>query len=218
MRNEKKIANLVTEVSHEFRTPLNSIIGFSDMIKSEIHGPLPEKYIEYAHSVHESALFMLELVSEILNPINIAAVKTKYSPKKFDASEVILGIVKILKPLATKKNVIISTNIEEVLLPVFLDKTSLNQIMFNLISNAIKFSSCGGSIKISGKIDNDSLIISVQDFGKGLEGDYNFNEGKGLGLFIVKSLLEQQFGKLEMRSKKDIGTKAVITLPFNMQL
>lgn len=81
MRNEKKIANLVTEVSHEFRTPLNSIIGFSDMIKSEIHGPLPEKYIEYAHSVHESALFMLELVSEILNPINIAAVKTKYSPK-----------------------------------------------------------------------------------------------------------------------------------------
>lgn len=217
MKNEKNLVNLVTQVSHEFRTPLNSIVGFSDMIRSEIHGSLPEKYTEYAKAIHESALFMLELVNEALNPINIDAVKIKYNPKKFDASEVISGIVEIVKPLAKKENVTISTNIDQILLPVFLDKTSLKQIIFNLLSNAIKFSSSEGSIKISGNIEDSSLIVSVHDSGKGIGAYHNLNGGNGLGLFIVKYLLEQQSGKLEMKSKKNIGTKAIVTLPFNIK-
>ena len=85
MKDIKELDNLITEVSHEFRSPLNSIVGFSDMIRSETHGPIHEKYREYADAIHESGLFMLDLIGEILNPFNIEATKKSYQPEKFDA-------------------------------------------------------------------------------------------------------------------------------------
>ena len=75
----------------------------------------------------------------------------------------------------------------------------------------------GVNTKISGNIEDSSLIVSVHDSGKGIGAYHNLNGGNGLGLFIVKYLLEQQSGKLEMKSKKNIGTKAMVTLPFNIK-
>ena len=216
MEDIKKLDNLITQISHEFRTPLNSIIGFSDMIKSETQGPLPEKYRAYAHAIHESGLFMLDLISEILNPFNVDAIKTSYKPEKFDAIQVILDVVNILEPLAIENKVTICKQIDDIVLPVFLNKISLKQILFNLISNAIKFSNRDENIYISAYIENCSLVVSFQNSSKDATNQ-NFEIGKnGLGLFIVKSLIEQQSGGLKIENKKNTGTIVTMSLPFKI--
>jgi signal transduction histidine kinase len=218
MEDIKKLDNLITQISHEFRTPLNSIIGFSDMIKSETQGPLPEKYRAYAHAIHESGLFMLDLISEILNPFNVDAIKTSYKPEKFDAIQVILDVVNILEPLAIENKVTICKQIDDIVLPVFLNKISLKQILFNLISNAIKFSNRDENIYISAYIENCSLVVSFQNSCEETTNKDFETENTGLGLFIVQSLLEQQSGSLKIENKKITGTVTVVTisLPFTM--
>ena len=167
MKDIKELDNLITEVSHEFRSPLNSIVGFSDMIRSETHGPIHEKYREYADAIHESGLFMLDLIGEILNPFNIEATKKTYQPEKFDAILLISEITNILKPQAIENKITIFNNIDDIELPVFLNKISLKQILFNLLSNAIKFSKNNANIYILNGVVN-SGNAEIKDFRNGL--------------------------------------------------
>jgi signal transduction histidine kinase len=216
MKDIKELDNLITEVSHEFRSPLNSIVGFSDMIRSETHGPIHEKYREYADAIHESGLFMLDLIGEILNPFNIEATKKSYQPEKFDAILLISEITNILKPQAIENKITIFNNIDDIELPVFLNKISLKQILFNLLSNAIKFSKNNANIYISASIESGNLIIEFQNSSKDATNQ-NFEIGKnGLGLFIVKSLIEQQSGGLKIENKKNTGTIVTMSLPFKI--
>jgi len=216
MKDIKELDNLITEVSHEFRSPLNSIVGFSDMIRSETHGPIHEKYREYADAIHESGLFMLDLIGEILNPFNIEATKKTYQPEKFDAILLISEITNILKPQAIENKITIFNNIDDIELPVFLNKISLKQILFNLLSNAIKFSKNNANIYISASIESGNLIIEFQNSSKDATNQ-NFEISKnGLGLFIVKSLIEQQSGALKIKNKKNTGTIVTMSLPFKI--
>ena len=216
MKDIKELDNLITEVSHEFRSPLNSIVGFSDMIRSETHGPIHEKYREYADAINESGLFMLDLIGEILNPFNIEATKKSYQPEKFDAILLISEITNILKPQAIENKITIFNNIDDIVLPVFLNKISLKQILFNLLSNAIKFSKNNENIYISASIESSNLIIEFQNPSKDTTSQ-NFEIGKnGLGLFIVKSLIEQQSGALKIENKKNTGTTVTMSLPFKI--
>jgi signal transduction histidine kinase len=216
MKDIKELDNLITEVSHEFRSPLNSIVGFSDMIRSETHGPIHEKYREYADAIHESGLFMLDLIGEILNPFNIEATKKTYQPEKFDAILLISEITNILKLQAIENKITIFNNIDDIELPVFLNKISLKQILFNLLSNAIKFSKNNANIYISASIESGNLIIEFQNSSKDATNQ-NFEIGKnGLGLFIVKSLIEQQSGGLKIENKKNTGTIVTMSLPFKI--
>ena len=219
-------------VSHELRTPLNAIIGFSDMMRSRLFGPLPGKYAEYADLIHDSGQHMLDLIGDVLDMSKVEAGKYELHYDMFDASDVIRTTVKMIRPTADAAKVRMDIDIQddEALL-IEADRKALRQILLNLISNAIKFSHKGGSIRIAAKAAGDTLNLTVQDYGVGMSEDelavlgtpykqmssaQTIDErGTGLGVSLVKSLTELHGGRFSAASQNDEGTTIDVFLPLN---
>jgi len=159
-------------VSHELRTPLNAIIGFSDMMRSRLFGPLPGKYAEYADLIHDSGQHMLDLIGDVLDMSKVEAGKYELHYNTFEASDVIRSTVKMIRPTADQAEVILTIDIDEnEPLIIEADRKALRQILLNLLSNAIKFSHKGGRVIVSAKAVGDTLNMSVQDYGVGINED-----------------------------------------------
>jgi len=192
-------------VSHELRTPLNAIIGFSDMMRSRLFGPLPSKYAEYADLIHDSGQHMLDLIGDVLDMSKVEAGKYELHYDNFDAADVIRSTAKMIRPAADQAEVVLSLDIDEDdPLLIEADRKALRQILLNLLSNAIKFSYKGGRVIVAAKSVGDTLSLSVQDNGIGMNAEDLDKIGKpyqqvssatmieergtGLGLALVKSL------------------------------
>ncbi len=219
-------------VSHELRTPLNAIIGFSDMMRSRLFGPLPGKYAEYADLIHQSGQHMLDLIGDVLDLSKVEAGKYELVYNSFDAADVIRSTIKMIRPLADSAEVQIDTDIEAVDGDLILeaDRKAVRQILLNLLSNAIKFTPKGGSVKVLARVTGDVLNISVRDTGRGMSaeelsrvgkpftqgesGIESENRGSGLGLSLVKSLVELHAGRFSLASQADKGTTADVYLPL----
>ena len=219
-------------VSHELRTPLNAIIGFSDMMRSRLFGPLPGKYAEYADLIHDSGQHMLDLIGDVLDMSKVEAGKYELNYNMFDASDVVRSTVKMIRPTADAAKVRMDIDIQddEALL-IDADRKAVRQILLNLISNAIKFSHKGGSIRIEAKAAGDTLNLTVQDYGVGMNEDelavlgtpykqmssaQTVDErGTGLGVSLVKSLTELHGGRFAAASQKAEGTTIDVFLPLN---
>jgi signal transduction histidine kinase len=229
--NHAKSEFLAT-MSHEFRTPLNAILGFSDLMRSQFFGPLGSKnYQEYMHDIHESGTHMLALVNDVLDISEIEAGKRSIVKEPIDLGELLSDCIKKLEILAREKNIPISFELEEGLPLLLADKRSIVQIAQNLLSNAIKYSGRDGAVACAAQRVNGRLAITFSDNGIGIPSnqidritdpfrrartDPNVpQEGAGLGLSIVKSLVEAHDGDLIIDSTVDIGTTVTVTLPFD---
>ena len=218
-------------VSHELRTPLNAIIGFSDMMRSRLFGPLPGKYAEYADLIHDSGQHMLDLIGDVLDISKVEAGKYELDYGPFDVADVIRSSVKMVRPSADAAGVVLHVEIdanEDIVLEA--DRRALRQILLNLLSNAIKFTPKGGRIVVSAKAVKDTLNLMVEDNGAGMTKEeiekigtpYSqagnakliSQRGSGLGLSLVKTLVDLHKGRFALTSNPGSGTSVNVYLPM----
>ncbi|MBT7943680.1 MAG: HAMP domain-containing histidine kinase, partial [Alphaproteobacteria bacterium] len=217
-------------MSHEFRTPLNAILGFADILSNQYLGPIGKsKYLEYATDIQDSGNYLLELVNDLLDLSTIEAGKQNLQKEPVSIEELIEDCSHIISEQAKLKNITFSANYSTWLPSIFGDPRSLKQILLNLFSNAVKFTPEGGDVTVSVLSENDEVILTVVDTGIGIdpekiplltdpfvkahEDPYLSNQGTGLGLTITKSLINLHDGTLDIASELGQGTTVTVMLP-----
>jgi signal transduction histidine kinase/PAS domain-containing protein len=230
----KTKSEFLANMSHELRTPLNSIIGFSHILHDETVGSLNEKQSKYVNNVLMSGNHLLELINGILDLAKVEAGKMELTRENFNVCAVIEESVMLLSSVALKKNIILNTAVDEELTTINADMGKFRQILYNLMSNAIKFTPNGGSVTVEGRYNRDMAQILVIDTGIGIskeDQDKLFNpfvqidsslsrvyEGTGLGLVLVKRFVEMHGGKIWIKSEPDRGSKFIFIIPIKSSL
>ncbi|WP_052402942.1 hybrid sensor histidine kinase/response regulator [Methanococcoides methylutens] len=228
----KAKSEFLANVSHELRTPLNSIIGFSDFLLHYDEYLLNDKQIRYITNISKSGNHLLSLINDILDLSKIEADKAELQNEKFIVLDILNDVISIVSPLAEKKNICLNTSIEADYLCINADKIKLKQVIFNLLSNAIKFTPDGGSIMIRVEKSTKCLIIKVKDTGIGISKDYHetifepftqvdssssrLHEGNGLGLALVKKIVEMHNGEVLLKSELSEGTTIGFSIPTDL--
>ncbi|MGX8008816.1 sensor histidine kinase [Mesorhizobium sp. ORM8.1] len=219
-------------VSHELRTPLNAIIGFSDMLLHEMFGAFKDpRQKEYVGLVRESGQHLLSVVTSILDVsrIEAGAYATELEPFRF--VEAVDMCRSMMRPLADAKSIVLATQIAADTGEINADRRAVQQILINLVSNAVKFTPDGGSVMIGAKRVGSRLHFWVSDTGIGIaeedfanlgkpfmqiQNDYTRRfEGTGLGLSLVKGLVALHEGTMSIESAPGEGTTVTIGLPVN---
>ncbi len=228
--NQKEIENrnlLFAAISHDMRTPLNSIIGFTDLLRSDNDLPAVQK--DHLESIAYSGGILLELINDLLDFFKLEAGKMEFNYNYYDFQKLVKPIVKTFKPITDAKNLQLVTDIAE-MPALYIDMEHVRRILSNLISNAVKFTSDGtitihASCQDSGP-DTKTLTFAVQDTGIGIapeelavltqpytQGKAKSNiKGTGLGLAICKTLLGNMQGSLDITSEKGKGSTFSVTL------
>jgi len=223
-------SEFLANMSHELRTPLNSIIGFTEVLQDQLFGTLNEKQLEYLKDIHESAKHLLNLINDILDLSKVEEGKMELELSEFRVSDVVNATLIMFKEKALKHGIKLDTEIsEEADITVTADERKIKQVLFNLVSNAVKFTPDGGSVKIMAKRKEDMIEIVVEDTGMGikkedmerlfqpfsqLETTYTKKyEGTGLGLSLSKSLVELHGGTIWCESEYGKGSKFGFTFP-----
>ncbi|OJU29261.1 MAG: two-component sensor histidine kinase [Alphaproteobacteria bacterium 64-6] len=224
-------SRFLATMSHELRTPLNAILGFSEVMKAELLGPLKNAtYKEYAANVHYSGSHLLHLINEILDISRIEAGKYDLNEESIRLVDVAEDCHRLLKLRAESKNLTIELDLDHTLPMVWADERAMRQVCLNLLSNALKFTPKGGRITVNVCRDpSGGQTISIRDtgpgipreeiprimqaFGQGSLAHENAEGGTGLGLPIVKSLVELHEGVFELRSEVRKGTEVLVTIP-----
>jgi signal transduction histidine kinase len=224
-------AIFLATMSHELRTPLNAIIGFSDMIHAAIHGPVGSpKYQEYARDVAESGRFLLAIINDILDLSKIEAGQLSINPQPVDLVELLQRCFRLIEGRARQGAVELTVDAHEGLPVVMADPRSLTQIVINLLNNAVKFTPAGGAVRLhaeatpAGAIEivvtdtgigmsEDDIAVALRPFEQIDRGHDRQHEGTGLGLPIVKGLVDLHGGALEIKSRAGEGTRVTVRLP-----
>lgn len=224
-------SEFLANMSHELRTPLNAILGFSEMMTHKIFGELGgKKYDEYAAHIYGSGVHLLNIINDILDLSKVESGRLIASPSEIDLQEMFQDTRTILMPRATKRGVNISTHIDGDVPHLVADARLIKQIILNLLSNGVKFTNTDGRVNLTAHLTkNGGIQLEVTDTGIGMTPDElevaltpfgqagstatRAHEGTGLGLPLVKSLVELHGAEMFMRSKKDIGTSVQILFP-----
>lgn len=236
MKNQQIIeANKVKDeflanVSHELRTPLNAIINFSDALKAEILGDLNDKQMEYVNDINASATHLSGIINEILDMSKIEANQMSLNKSKFNLVLAIDEVLNIVRSLAAKKEIKISKEFSDSALEIVADYKKIQQVMYNLLSNSIKYTSEGGNVEIGFELKDDKVCIHVKDDGIGIDPKYHgkifgkfqqveniytkSESSTGLGLTITKEFIEMHGGRIWVESKPNEGTNFLFELPM----
>ncbi len=209
------------------RSPLNTIIGFAEILVKEFFGPLNDKQAEYGKGILDSSGHLLLLINDILDMANIQAGKMELERQPVDIALALQNVVAMVQERAKNRYLDIRTDIDPDIGLLEVDERRIKQVVFNLFSNAIKFTPAKGEITLSARKTPESFVISVRDNGKGIAEDQiehifkrftkgnttRQNAGAGLGLSLVKSFIELHGGHVELASKENVGTTVSCHLP-----
>ncbi|HEX5279838.1 MAG TPA: HAMP domain-containing sensor histidine kinase [Micropepsaceae bacterium] len=231
MRANKSRGEFLATMSHELRTPLNAIIGFSDIISRELFGPIRNsKYTEYARDIHESGAHLLSIINDLLDLAKAESGKLELSETEFDAAETLRASMRMCQMRATESGVRLVFGGVSHEVRIIADERMLLQVFSNLITNAIKFTPEGGTVRmqVSGEPEN-GVAFRIGDTGIGIapenlervlrpfeqvETSYSRRHGGvGLGLPYAKRLTELHGGALEIESQIGKGTTITVRLP-----
>jgi cell cycle sensor histidine kinase DivJ len=231
--NDAKSRFLAT-MSHELRTPLNAVIGFSDMLMKEDELMLDGKRRnEYAGLINESGKHLLSVVNGILDMSKIETGNFEITPEPFGPAQVIASCCGLLALRASEAGVRLTTLAGAELPDLIADKRAVNQILLNLVSNAIRFTDRGGTVTVGARAEAAAVTFTVEDDGVGISeadlarvGEPYFqaaasyerrHSGTGLGLSIVKGLVRLHGGDLSIRSRIGEGTRITVRLPLDCE-
>ena len=223
----------IASISHEMRTPMNAILGMSNLV---IQTELDPEQFNYISSIKQSSELLLGIVNDILEISTLENGKIKFENKDFDLKELLKNLVNVMQYKVDEKNLRLIVDIEENV-PQFIkgDKLRLNQVLYNLVGNAVKFTDTGDiHIRVLNLYDGDDnvfLKFEVEDTGIGIPKDKvaavfetftrirtkdRIYEGTGLGLSIAKNLVEQQGGKIAAKSVEGEGSTFFFDLVFDI--
>jgi two-component system cell cycle sensor histidine kinase PleC len=224
-------SRFLATMSHELRTPLNAILGFSEVMKEELFGThdVPA-YKEYSNDIFTSGEHLLALINEILDLSRVEAGRYELREESICLANIVEECRHLLTLRASKRNISVTEAFEANLPRMWADERAVRQIALNLLSNAIKFTPQGGaitvkvgwtaaggqylSVKDNGPgIPEDEIPIVMSSFGRGTLAQKNAEEGSGLGLPIVKGLVELHGGVFTLNSKIRVGTEAIAIFP-----
>lgn len=231
---EKEIDKAKTEfvslASHQLRTPLSAINWYTEMLMAGDAGKITKTQKDYLEEVYNGSNRMVNLVNALLNVSRIDLGTFAVDPENIDLKKISDEIIKELSPKIKSKKMKIETKYDLKLKEIKADPKLVGIIFQNLISNAVKYTSDGGKVKVKIEIKKPNVLISVLDDGFGIPKDQQskiFNklfradnvreketDGTGLGLYIVKSIVEQSGGKIWFESKENKGTKFYVELPL----
>jgi signal transduction histidine kinase len=224
-------SRFLANMSHELRTPLNAIIGFSDIMRGNLFGPLGgPKYQQYVEDIHRSGAHLLRLINDLLDLAKIETGHQSMEEKPVDLAGALAQLAQLMEAPATKAGVALSLSLPPHLPDLRADPTRLRQIVLNLLSNAIKFTRSGGTVALSAACAPDGrLRIAVADTGIGMRPEDipralapfvqleaappRGDAGTGLGLALVKTLIEAHGGTIEIDSAPGRGTTCAVFFP-----
>ena len=230
MANRAK-SEFLANMSHELRTPLNAIIGFAEGIKSNAFGPgSVEKYAEYAQDIYDSGHHLLSIINDILDLAKIDSGHMTLDEDVVVLRDMAEACVRLIKNRAEDAGLDIVVDIADDVDRLRADERKLKQILINLLSNAVKFTPTGGVVKVSAEIDADGgLALRVCDTGVGIASEKiplvmepfgqlaqamtRDHDGTGLGLPLVKSLVELHGGTFAIESDVGVGTTVKVCFP-----
>jgi cell cycle sensor histidine kinase DivJ len=230
--NNAKSRFLAT-MSHELRTPLNAIIGFSDMLSKETIELDRAREREYAQLINNSGHHLLSVVNGILDMSKMESGNFEITPEPLAPAQAIRNCCDLLVLKAQEAGVELKVRIAADLPEIVADRRAVNQILINLISNAIKFTPRGGRVSVSALCDGPKLVVAVEDTGVGIGeadlphlGEAFFqarasydrrHDGTGLGLSIVKGLIRLHNGDMDISSRLAAGTRVTVRLPIDCE-
>ncbi|MBI1213332.1 MAG: hypothetical protein GC190_17850 [Alphaproteobacteria bacterium] len=224
-------SDFLAHMSHELRTPLNAIIGFSEFIEREIFGSINERrYLGYAHDIHESGRHLLALINDILDLSRIEAGAITLNETVFDLRIASHAVDRLIRERANKKSLKVTWDIPGDLPPLHSDERVVQQILINLVTNAIKFTPNNGRVFVTACLEaGKGIVIAVRDTGVGMRphdiatalkpfGQVGNNmttraEGTGLGLPLCARFAEALGGSITIESVYGRGTTVTLRLP-----
>ena len=225
-------ADFSAMIAHDLRSPLHTIIGASEMMKDGLLGPLNEDQKNWLDRIKNNATGLINLVSDFLDVSKLESGRIELAESELDATELVRNTVQNFTPLATSKNITLTCVADESMLPIRADRRRLDQVLTNLVSNAVKFTGSGGAIEVRLRTDTEGLRVEVEDSGVGIPHDeietlfqkyrqvksltVPAQEGTGLGLVICKMIVEAHGGKIWADSEEGKGATFTFTLPFDI--
>ena len=223
-RADKLKDDLLANTSHELRTPLTSILGFSSVLQEEGE----EDQRELATAIHRSGQRLLDTVNGLLDMAKLQANLLELRPVELDLAEVARDVLGMLRPLAEERGLYLCLMPDDLAVPATADRYAFERILINLVSNAIKFTPSGGVTVLLDGTDED-VVLTVRDTGIGMDeaflphlfdafkqassGYSRSHEGSGLGLTIVKRVVELMGGRISVTSAVDEGTTFEVVMP-----
>lgn len=227
-------SSFLANMSHELRTPLNSIIGFAELLyDGHVQPDMPEHH-EFLGDILTSGRHLLQLINDVLDLSKVEAGKLEFHPEQVELSRLIGEVLTVLRPLASRKQIRVETALDPQLKEVFLDAARLKQVLYNYLSNAIKFTPTNGRILVRTQTEGVSEFrLTVEDTGVGIApedvgrlftefeqldaGTAKKHGGTGLGLALTKRLVESQGGSIGVTSVLGEGSSFRATLPCRDQ-
>ncbi|MEG3617721.1 HAMP domain-containing sensor histidine kinase [Magnetovibrio sp. PR-2] len=224
-------SSFLANMSHELRTPLTGIIGFSGMMEQETMGPLPPKYKEYASDIERSGKHLLELINDILDLSKAEANKIELDADIYPIADILKQSERLIAGMLETYTVHVVCDFDDSLPELRIDRRRIVQCVVNLLSNAIKFSPDGSTVRLSAAgTASGGVTITVEDNGNGMSAEdisiamqpfgqvrhgpeVQHEPGTGLGLPLVKLMMELHDGDFELSSQIDKGTTAKLIFP-----
>jgi signal transduction histidine kinase len=218
-------------MSHELRTPLNAIIGFSEVLHEQMFGELNERQLAYVKDVLEAGKHLLSLINDVLDLAKIEAGKMELELSEVSIPEVLRNAISMHSERASRGGFELSLTMEPEEITISADGRRVRQIVFNLVSNAVKFTPADGRVDVSAKRDDGEVEIAVADTGPGIAPeeletifeefkqatDGKQAEGTGLGLPLSRKLVELHGGRLWVESAAGSGSTFRFTLPIRQE-
>ncbi len=230
-RANRHKSEFLAHMSHELRTPLNAILGFADVLREHMAGPLNDEQREYVTDIHASGLHLLALINDVLDLTKIEAGQMALEPTVIDVPEVVAAAAALLRQRCLHQGLTLNIELQPEVGMWYADPRRIKQVLLNLLSNAVKFTPGGGHITVRGRMDEArGLIIEVQDDGVGIalhDQDMVFEafrqvgqvdhpaggEGTGLGLALVRRLVHQHGGEVALISRPGEGSTFAFNIP-----
>lgn len=233
---ERLKLDFLANVSYQLRTPLNAIVGFTEILDKQFFGPLNERQREYTKGLGEAGERLMNLINDILDLSTIDAGYMSLEQADVDIYSLLQGIFDLTQEWARGEKIEVKLDCSKKIGAMYVDERRIKQVLLNLIRNAIAYTPAGGNIILSAKTEGEDVIITVHDTGPGIPPedqerifrpfersdvarlednmDTGPRTGAGLGLSLVKNIVELHGGFVTLESAPGEGTSVILTLPI----